>query len=209
VFNFGENKLTGFLNYSDRREVDYQDVSPEMVQRLGYQWDNYEGNWQRAIDAAKGKFSGGVNSLDDAYYSAGGLRKDTLGGLTLDLNLGSHVNLNTTIYHHDNEGQGHWYTPYVATDAANPISLRTTEYSIGRDGVTSNLTWELGSHTVNFGLWGERSNHTASRNYYGVTGPADTMVFLSKPFAPTGSRTSSPPPRSTTCRTASAPWTAS
>lgn len=182
VFNFGENKLTGFLNYSDRREVDYQDVSPEMVQRLGYQWDNYEGDWQRAVNAAKGQFTGGVNSMDDAYYSAGGLRKDTIGGLTLDLNFGSHVNLNTTIYHHDNEGQGHWYTPYVPTDAANPISLRTTEYSIGRDGVTSNLTWELGSHTVNFGVWGERSNHTASRNYYSVTGPADTMVFLSKPF---------------------------
>jgi hypothetical protein len=31
VFNFGENSLTGFLNYSDRREVDYQDVSLEMV----------------------------------------------------------------------------------------------------------------------------------------------------------------------------------
>lgn len=182
VFSFGENKLTGFLNYSDRREVDYQDVSPEMVKRLGYQWDNYEGDWQRALNAAAGKFTGGVNSLDDAYYSAGGLRKDTLGGLTLDLNFGSHVNLNSTIYHHDNEGQGHWYTPYVPTDAANPISLRTTEYAIGRDGVTSNLTWELGSHTVNFGLWGERSNHTASRNYYRVTGPADTMVFLSKPF---------------------------
>ncbi|MYN43975.1 TonB-dependent receptor [Pseudoduganella sp. FT93W] len=182
VFNFGDNKLTGFLNYSDRREVDYQDVSPEMVQRLGYQWDNYEGDWQRAVNAAAGKFTGGVNSMDDAYYSAGGLRKDTLGGLTLDLNFGSHVNLNSTIYHHDNEGQGHWYTPYVATDAANPISLRTTEYSIGRDGVTSSLTWELGSHTINFGIWGERSNHTASRNYYSVTGPADTMVFLSKPF---------------------------
>jgi len=182
VFNFGENKLTGFLNYSDRREVDYQDVSPEMVQRLGYQWDNYQGDWQRAVNAAKGQFTGGVNSLDDAYYSAGGLRKDTLGGLTLDLNFGSHVNLNSTIYHHDNKGQGHWYTPYVATDANNPISLRTTEYSIGRDGLTSNLSWELDNHTVNFGVWGERSNHTVSRNYYGVTGPADTMVFLSNPF---------------------------
>ncbi len=182
VFNFGENSLTGFLNYSDRREVDYQDVSLEMVKRLGSQWDNYEGDWQRAVNAATGKFSGAVNSLDDAYYSAGGLRKDTLGGLSLDLHFGSNVALHTTVYHHDNEGQGHWYTPYVGTDAANPISLRTTEYSIGRDGVTSDLSWEIGAHTVNFGVWGERSNHTASRNYYGVTGPADTMVFLSKPF---------------------------
>jgi iron complex outermembrane receptor protein len=183
VFNFGDNSLTGFVNYSDRREVDYQDVSLEMVRRLGYDWDNYQPDWQRAVNAAKGIFTGGVNSLDDAYYSAGGLRKDTIGGLTLDLRLTPNVDLKTTIYHHDNEGQGHWYTPYVKTDASNPISLRTTEYSIGRDGVTSDVTWELGDHTISAGLWGERNNHTASRNYYGVTGPADTMYFLSKPFA--------------------------
>jgi iron complex outermembrane receptor protein len=182
VFNFGENSLTGFVNYSDRRETDYQDVSLEMVRRLGYDWDNYQPDWQRAVNAAKGVFTGGVNSLDDAYYSAGGLRKDTLGGLTLDLHFTPAFDLKTTIYHHDNEGQGHWYTPYVATDAANPISLRTTEYTIGRDGVTSDLTWELGNNTVTAGVWGERSNHVASRNYYAVTGPADTMFFLSNPF---------------------------
>ncbi|WP_373988828.1 TonB-dependent receptor [Duganella sp. BuS-21] len=183
VLNFGDNSLTGFLNYSDRREVDYQDVSLEMVKRLGYNWDNYESDWQRAVNAAKGVFTGGVNSLDDAYYSAGGLRKDTIGGLTLDLQLRSNLNLKTTIYHHDNEGQGHWYTPYVPTNASNPISLRTTEYTIGRDGVTSDLSWELGDHTINAGLWGERNEHTASRNYYAVTGPSDTMYFLNNPFA--------------------------
>ena len=183
VFNFGENSLTGFVNYSDRREVDYQDMSLEMIKRLGYDWDNYQPDWTRAVNAAKGIFTGGVNSLDDAYYSAGGLRKDTIGGLTLDLRLTNSVDLKTTIYHHDNEGQGHWYTPYVKTDASNPISLRTTEYSIGRDGVTSDLTWDIGDHTISAGLWGERNNHTASRNYYAVTGPADTMYFLSHPFA--------------------------
>src|SRR5450830_1884037 len=72
VFNFGDNSLTGFLNYSDRKEIDYQDMSLEMVRRLGYNWDNYQPDWQRAVNAAKGVFTGGVNSLDDAYYSAGG-----------------------------------------------------------------------------------------------------------------------------------------
>lgn len=183
VYNFGEsNSLTGFYNYSDRKEIDYQDLSKEMIGRLGHDWDNYQSDWQRAINAAKGVYSGGVTSLDDAYYSAGGLRKDTLGGLTLDLNLAGGVDLKTTLYHHDNEGQGHWYTPYVPTNAANPISIRTTEYSIGRDGVTSDLSWELGNHTINAGLWGERSNHTATRAYYGVTGPGDTMYYLRNPF---------------------------
>jgi iron complex outermembrane recepter protein len=182
VFNFGENSLTGFLNHSDRKEVDYQDLSKEMINRLGYEWDNYQPDWQRAVNAAKGQFSGAVNSLDDAYYSAGGLRKDTLGGLTLDLNFTPAFQLKTTLYNHENEGQGHWYTPYVATDAANPISLRTTEYQIKRHGVTTDLTWDLGNHTITAGAWGERNDHTGSRNYYAVTGPADTMVYLRNPF---------------------------
>ncbi|WP_229257087.1 TonB-dependent receptor [Duganella lactea] len=183
VYNFGDsNSLTGFVNYSDRKEIDYQDLSKEMIGRLGYNWDNYQPDWQRAVNAARGVYSGGVTSLDDAYYSAGGLRKDTLGGLTLDLNLATGVDLKTSIYHHDNKGQGHWYTPYVPTDAANPISLRTTEYAIGRDGIISDLTWEIGDHTISAGLWGERSNHTATRAYYGVTGPGDTMYYLSNPF---------------------------
>ena len=182
VFNFGDNSLTGFLNHSDRKEVDYQDMSKEMIGRLGADWDNYQPDWQRAVNAARNQFSGAVNSLDDAYYSAGGLRKDTLGGLTLDLNFSPALQLKTTLYNHENEGQGHWYTPYVATDAANPISLRTTEYEIKRHGVTTDLTWDLGNHTVSAGAWGERSDHTGSRNYYAVTGPADTMVYLRNPF---------------------------
>ena len=183
VLNFGDNSLTGFINYSDRKEVDYQDMSLDMIRRLGYDWDNYQPDWQRAINAAHNIYTGGVTSMDDAYYSAGGLRKDTLSGLTLDLNLNPALSLKTTIYHHDDAGQGHWYTPYVPTDANNPISLRTTEYLIRRDGVISDLNWEIGDHTVAAGVWGERNNHTASRNYYAVTGPSDTMYFLSNPFA--------------------------
>jgi len=183
VFNFGEsNSLTGFFNYSDRKEVDYQDMSKEMLGRLGYDWDNYQPDWQRALNAARGQFSGNVTSLDDAYYSAGGLRKDNLSGLILDLNLTPSFNLKTTGYHHDNKGEGHWYTPYVATNAANPLSIRTTEYRINRNGIMADASLELGNHTVTFGAWGERSDHTGTRAYYAVTGPADTMYYLSNPF---------------------------
>ena len=183
VFNFGEsNSLTGFFNYSDRKEVDYQDMSKEMLGRLGYDWDNYQPDWQRALNAARGQFSGNVTSLDDAYYSAGGLRKDNLSGLILDLNLTPSFNLKTTGYHHDNKGEGHWYTPYVATNAANPLSIRTTEYRINRNGIMADASLELGNHTVTFGAWGERSDHTGTRAYYAVIGPADTMYYLSNPF---------------------------
>ncbi|MBB5367858.1 MULTISPECIES: TonB-dependent receptor [unclassified Janthinobacterium] len=181
VHIFGDNKLSAFYNYSTRSEVDYQDLSLDMVKRLGYNWDNYAPDWQRAVNASKGIYTGGVNSMDDAYYLGRGLRKDNLGGLSLDLQLTPAAVLKTTIYHHDNKGQGHWYTPYTPSSATVPISIRTTEYSIGRDGVTSDLTWDLANHTINAGFWGERSLHTLTRNFYAVTDGTYQDHFLSNP----------------------------
>ncbi|MET3134380.1 iron complex outermembrane receptor protein [Oxalobacteraceae bacterium GrIS 1.11] len=181
VHRFGDNILSGFYNYSTRSEVDYQDMSLDMQKRLGYNWDNYAPDWQRAVNAAKGIYSGGVTNMDDAYYLGRGLRKDNLGALSLDLQLAPATNLKTSLYHHSNEGQGHWYTPYNASSATMPISIRTTEYAIGRDGVVSDVTWESGKHTVGAGFWGERSLHTLTRNYYAVSGPDDTNHFLSNP----------------------------
>ena len=47
-------EITGYAATSRRRETDYADLSLESARRLGYDWDNYAGDWQRAIDAANG-----------------------------------------------------------------------------------------------------------------------------------------------------------
>jgi iron complex outermembrane receptor protein len=180
---FGDNTVSGFVNYSKRVEIDYQDLSLDMVRRLGYDWDNYAPDWQRALDAAAGKYSGGVNNLDDAYYQASGLRRDWLGGVTLDLRLSPASTLKTTVYHHSNEGQGHWYTPYTPSSPTMPISLRTTEYRIGRDGALADWSWEVAGNTIAAGFWGERNLHTLTRNFYAVNGPQDTNYFLSNPMS--------------------------
>ncbi|MES2130071.1 MAG: TonB-dependent receptor [Pseudomonadota bacterium] len=180
---FGEHTLSGFFNYSTRDEEDYQDMSLDMLKRLGYNWDNYAPDWTRAVNAAKGIYTGGVNNMDDAYYLGRGLRKDSLGGLSLELKLSPSTGLKTGIYHHSNEGQGHWYTPYTPSSATMPISIRTTEYAIGRDGITTDLGWESGSHSVAAGFWGERSLHTATRAFYAVTGPDSDRHFLTNPLS--------------------------
>ncbi|WEF33895.1 TonB-dependent receptor [Pseudoduganella chitinolytica] len=185
----GEHTLSAFFNYSDRREVDYQDLSLESAARLGMDWDNYYPDWQRAVDAAKGIYRGAVNSLDDAYYLGQGLRKDKLAGVALEMNLAPNLAAKVTGYHHGNEGQGHWYTPYTPTSAAVPISIRTTEYTISRNGVLADVTWEAGMHTLNAGFWAERNKHVLTRNFYAATDGRYIDDFLRDPMS-TGFRQS-------------------
>jgi iron complex outermembrane receptor protein len=182
VHSFGASRVSAFLNTSNRNEVDYADMALEMVGRLGYNWDNYAPDYQRAVNAAKGVYSGGVTNMDDAYYLGRGLRKDTLGGIGMVLALSDSATLKTTVYHHDNIGQGHWWTPYTASPSGQPLSIRTTEYSIGRDGIVSDWSADIGSHTVSAGFWAERSLHGLTRAFYNVTGPSGYDDFLSNPF---------------------------
>ncbi len=94
--------FTAFVNFSDRKESDYQDLSLEMINRLGYDWDNISNDWPLAVrlafiganrSAAIPALPGGTGvavgpntfgtawpapftSVDDAYFDAAGLRRD-------------------------------------------------------------------------------------------------------------------------------------
>ncbi|MDM5181697.1 TonB-dependent receptor [Massilia sp. DJPM01] len=183
VHRLGAHRLSVFYNYSDRLETDYQDMSLEMTPRLGWDWDNYAPDWQRAVKAANGVYGGAVTSLDDAYYLGRGLRRDTLGGATLDARLSGAVALKSTVYHHSHQGQGHWYTPYSPTSARDPISIRTSEYGISRNGVAVNLLWDAGAHAVDAGVWIERNNHVVTRNFYAADGSENSARFLRHPIS--------------------------
>lgn len=170
----GESRISGFVNYSDRKEIDYQDMSKEMIKRLGYKWDNYYPNWQAAINSANGIWTRGETSVDDAYYAGSGLRTDWLAGTTLDAKITDNLRWKSTVYYHQNKGAGLWFTPYVASPSA-PVSLRTTEYDIKREGVISDLTWQNSIHTVNGGIWVENNDFDQARRFY-----ADTLASASQ-----------------------------
>ncbi len=160
------------INTSRRAETDYADLSLESAARLGMDWDNYARDYARAIRAAFGQFSGGVNSLDDAYYLGRGLRDDNLYAANTEVAFGENSLFKAQVYRHTNEGQGHWVTPYSASSPTLPLRLRTTEYTIDRTGVTAGFELGLGAHTVSVGLWNESSDHNLQRNFYNLT--ADT-----------------------------------
>ncbi|ALN81954.1 TonB-dependent receptor [Lysobacter antibioticus] len=184
VYANDDVKVTGFAATSRRRETDYADLSLESARRLGMDWDNYANDWQRAIDAANGKFSGGVTSLDDAYYIARGVRDDDLAYLSADWNVSDDLVLAATAYYHRNEGQGHWATPYSVSPTV-PLRMRTTEYDIERTGIMPSLTWQIGDHRLQAGLWLEKNAHGVQRNFYDLqrNEPPNEIFFYRNPSA--------------------------
>ena len=178
--------LTAYYSDSDRAEIDYQDLSKDIIQRLGTDWDNYYPDYARAVAAARGTFTGGVTTLDDGYWAGSGLRKDDLSYLSLEVPIGETLDWTTTAYFHDNEGQGLWGTPYVATPGGAPLSIRTTEYEIDRSGWISALDFIAGAHTLNTGIWLEDNDFTQARRFYGEassTTPSRSFTeFQRSPF---------------------------
>ena len=174
--------LTGYVSTSRRNEIDYADLSLESQQRLGWDWDNYQPDWQRAIDAATGIYSGAVNSLDDAYYTASGLRDDDIASVNLDWQATDAIAVQMLAYYHRNEGQGTWATPYRPSPTV-PISLRTTEYDIERTGFTPSISATFGINTISAGIWVENSVHGLQRNFYNLdrNNPPDESFFHRDP----------------------------
>ena len=166
----GDGTLTGYYDYSDRAEIDYQDLSKDIVTRRGPDWDNFFPDWDAAVAAADACAAAGFDNAiicDDAYWNASGLRKDHLGYLALDLPMGETMEWKTTAYAHHNRGQGLWGTPYAPTPGGAPLSVRSTEYYLKRLGVLTSLSWKGNSHEVEGGLWYETNDFTQARRFYG------------------------------------------
>lgn len=212
VADLGDGKITGFVNFSDRRENDYQDMSAEMIARLGNRWDNLAPDWQTAYGVAavaanqawraQSAFPQGpqpyptygftfpspIQSLDDAYYDAAGIRRDWIGGVTFETPITNNVHAKLQGYYHNNKGQGLWWTPYVASPTGAPISVRTTEYNMDRMGAIGNIVWEVGGNRLEVGGWYEGNDFRNARRFYSLANTLagssrDSLKFQTNPFA--------------------------
>jgi iron complex outermembrane receptor protein len=197
--------FTAFVNFSDRKENDYQDLTQEMIGRLGYDWDNISDNWPLAVQLAfiganRGDtgvavgpntfgttFPSPITRIDDAYYDAAGLRRDWVASARIDQQFGENVTAGLQAYYHTNKGQGSWITPYAASPGGLPISFRTTEYEMERIGVLGDLVAELGAHTVRLNVWYENNDFEQARRFYDMgtsqTVPlTNALTYQENPF---------------------------
>ncbi|WP_423596046.1 TonB-dependent receptor [Roseateles sp. MS654] len=182
----GDSRLSAFVNTSRRKEVDYQDLSLDLIKRRGDTLDNFYPDFAGAVNAANtlcgANGSTYVAACDDQYYAGAGLRNDDLAGATADLRLAQGITWKTTAYYHRNEGMGLWFTPYRASPDGTPISVRTTEYGIHRWGVVSNAEFDLGDHLVKAGVWFEDNDFDQARRFYAASPSTSVYRFPSNPF---------------------------
>lgn len=207
VVDAGPAKITGYFSFSDRREQDYQDLSLDIIRRLGANVDNISNNYALAVQiadvganrgdtgatrlnpAAGTVYPAPYGTVDDVYFDASGLRKDYIGYVGVDVPLGDGDKGNFSLkgYFHNNDGQGTWFTPYVPSPTGTPISVRTTEYTIRRKGVFGTYSNDFGFGELSFGGWYERNDFRQARRFYALTSRTvpgrSALNFQRDPFA--------------------------
>ncbi len=62
--------------------------------------------------------------------------------------------------------------------------VRTTEYKINREGIVSNLDYQLGDHQIEFGVWFEHNEPTQHRVWYPFTAANDDLSPYTIPKGP-------------------------
>ncbi|MGC6400424.1 TonB-dependent receptor [Sphingomonas sp. FW199] len=201
----GDLRAVGTLSYSVRRENDYQDMSLDMIRRLGSDWDNISDNYELAVliadigantgytgaaptnPAAGTTYPAPFANPDDAYFDAAGLRDDLLASFGVETPESAPVRVTVKGYLHDNKGQGLWFTPYVPTPGGIPISIRTTEYDIDRKGVFGSAGGTFGDvYDLTVGGWYEKNDFRQARRFYGLASRnrpgRDSLSFQANPF---------------------------
>lgn len=192
VVPIGTAKLDFWYSFSRRNEQDYQDMSLDMIRRLGTDWDNFgPGQYALAIrvadiannrgdtgapvsnPAAGTAYPAPIGTVDDAYFDAAGIRRDHLAYLGIRGDIGSEGKYLLRGYYHNNKGQGLWGTPYVPSPNGVPISIRTTEYDIDRYGLFGSVTLPVATTDLTVGGWYEQTDFSQARRFYALTSRDD------------------------------------
>src|ERR1700744_6708859 len=204
-YEFSRGKITAFADVSDTNQADDPYISKEMISGLGSDVGGYAPDWQSFVNAsycsvtdpgATPSFASrcvqptapGKASDARSYTNGQIIRDDALFYVAGDYDLTDDLKAHLQVYHHDDKGDGNnWIAGLsnqsTATTADDlPVQIRDTRYTINRNGVLGNLSWDIDFNHVQAGFWVEENTSSAARyiwtNVSNATAPFNLGQFL-------------------------------
>ncbi|WP_099349036.1 TonB-dependent receptor [Acetobacter aceti] len=168
------SSLSTYFNYYDLHSYEYQDMSPEILQKLGNKIDNYyngkASGYLAAVNAAKGIYPSGYNKLSDpedaSYYDSPTNEHGFMGYVKSDLALTDRLKWVTTAYGHADLQQTGWTSPYFSSPNGSPLSELMKEPSFRRFGILSKLTYDIARNHIGMGVWYENNSYQSPMYAY-------------------------------------------
>jgi iron complex outermembrane receptor protein len=135
------------------------------------------------------------------YFSAA-QRADALTYLNYDWHMSDDITWSNQVYYHNNSARGIVAGPVnqaglpglfasyfpgqdlVQTFGGTGYEVRTTEYEIHRAGERSTLSWHLGGHQVEAGLWYEHNTSAQGRRWYPFSAANNDLTPYNIPINP-------------------------
>lgn len=169
-------KLSVFFDWSDLHNDGYQDLSPEIISKLGQRVSNYyngkASGYLAAYQAALGNYPAGYNKLshpaDASYYDGATSSSDYFGGAKADINLAHNLTWSTTAYGHGETNQTHWTTPYFRSPNGAPLSELSKQPAIRRFGILSAIHYDVAKNQIGAGVWYENNTYLSPMYAYSM-----------------------------------------
>ncbi len=177
--------LTGYFAYSNKQEPNQDSVAHNAGGIEPYYRSLLYPNFAAAL--AYLDANGNVPSNAPANYLnyyGDAQRKDYLGYLKLDYRFSDAVTLSNQVYYHHDDGEGQIAGPITVAGLPalfriyypgqnlkqvfgdSGYALRTTEYTVDREGLLSRLAIDAGNHAIELGGWYEHNANTVRRRWY-------------------------------------------
>lgn len=151
---FGENKIGLSFTYNKRFDHDYLDMTMADYLKHGRYYDLHT-VWTGDPLQDQSNYHGWTNGRTDKLLSMQG-----------DFKLSDHARFSVLPYYQKENGFGTYNPGHNPVTGAVQLMFRESRYFTDRYGMTSKLTYDLGSNQLEAGLWVERYKYHNDRNWY-------------------------------------------
>lgn len=194
-----ESEADVFFDWSSARDDTYDDLSNEIISKLGTRVDYLEPNFAAAYGVAnyeQGRPGASLppgyaqlsDPVDASYYNGPAVEEDYIGGMKFDLHLAPGLRWKTTFYGIGKSFGAYWPNPYLDSPDGAPIAVQNRGDNAQRFGATSDLLYRIARQDLDVGIWYEYGQDEAFKEFsqetvLGEGSPINPIDSTPAPFA--------------------------